>query len=151
MQVFADTTGLPLGLNVIYINTEATIGARTVSEMIQGYIVVTDAGRAAVNVLNSRWRKILRDVQKRKTQTVLVSASIFIGVLGVVTLFSMSEILVTALEGAVQQDKLAMIRTYVRLKGDDSAAGDLSALNTLPDIDARPGPVPPPGLLETSR
>ncbi len=43
VQVYADTTGLPLGLNVIYINTEATIGARTVSEMIQGYIVVTDA------------------------------------------------------------------------------------------------------------
>ncbi len=86
-------------------------------------------------ILNSRWRKILRDVQKRKMQTVLVSASIFIGVLGVVTLFSMSEILVTALEDAVQQDKLAMIRTYVRLKGDDSTAADLSALNTLPDIE----------------
>jgi hypothetical protein len=44
VQVYADTTGLPLGLNVIYINTEATIGARTVSQMIQGYIVVTETG-----------------------------------------------------------------------------------------------------------
>jgi hypothetical protein len=42
VQVFADTTGLPSGLHIIYINTEATIGAQTVSEMIQGYIVVTD-------------------------------------------------------------------------------------------------------------
>jgi ABC-type antimicrobial peptide transport system permease subunit len=85
--------------------------------------------------LNSRWRKILRDVQKRKTQTLLVSASIFIGVLGVVTLFSMSEILVTTLEAAVQQDKLAMIRIYVRLKGNESAATDLSALDKLPKIE----------------
>ncbi|RPJ01518.1 MAG: hypothetical protein EHM39_03195, partial [Chloroflexi bacterium] len=85
-------------------------------------------------ILNSRWRKILRDVQKRKTQTVLVSASILIGVLGVVALFSMSEIIREALEGSVDQDRLAMIRTYVRLKGDNTDATNIGALNALPGI-----------------
>ncbi len=85
-------------------------------------------------ILNSRWRKILRDVQKRKTQTVLVSASILIGVLGVVALFSMSEIIREALEGSIDQDRLAMIRTYVRLKGDDTDAGGITALSSLPGV-----------------
>jgi hypothetical protein len=44
VQVFADTTDLPPGLHVIYINVSATIDDRVVSEMIQGYIVVTDLG-----------------------------------------------------------------------------------------------------------
>jgi hypothetical protein len=42
VQVFADTTGLSPGLHVIYVNTEATIGGQIVSEVIQGYIVVTE-------------------------------------------------------------------------------------------------------------
>jgi hypothetical protein len=42
VQVFADTTDLPPGMRVIYVNVSATIGEHTVAEMIQGYIVVTD-------------------------------------------------------------------------------------------------------------
>jgi hypothetical protein len=42
VQVFADTTDLPPGLHVIYLNVRTTIGERAVAEVIQGYIVVTD-------------------------------------------------------------------------------------------------------------
>jgi ABC-type antimicrobial peptide transport system permease subunit len=55
----------------------------------------------------------------------------------VVALFSMSEITISALEGAVDQDKLAMLRSYVTLKSERSAVAFdyLAALNTLPDIE----------------
>jgi len=42
VQVFADTNGLSPGLHIIYVNAQADIGERTMSEMIQGYIVITD-------------------------------------------------------------------------------------------------------------
>jgi hypothetical protein len=45
VQVFADTTDLPPGLHVIYLNVHTTIGGRAVAEVIQGYIVVTDLAR----------------------------------------------------------------------------------------------------------
>ena len=40
VQVYADTTGLDVGLHTIYINVTATIDNQTVGETIQGYIVV---------------------------------------------------------------------------------------------------------------
>jgi hypothetical protein len=42
VQVFADTTDLPPGMHLIYVNVTADIGDHQVAEMIQGYIVVTD-------------------------------------------------------------------------------------------------------------
>ncbi len=42
VQVFADTNGLSPGLHLIYVNAQADIGERTMSELIQGYIVITD-------------------------------------------------------------------------------------------------------------
>lgn len=42
VQVFADTTDVPPGLHIIYLNVQTTIGGRAVSEVIQGYVVVTD-------------------------------------------------------------------------------------------------------------
>ncbi|MBI5958749.1 MAG: hypothetical protein HY866_08440 [Chloroflexi bacterium] len=42
VQVFADTHDLPPSMYVIYLNVSATIGDQVVSQMIQGYIVVTD-------------------------------------------------------------------------------------------------------------
>ncbi|MBN1566140.1 MAG: ABC transporter permease [Anaerolineae bacterium] len=88
-------------------------------------------------MINTRWLKILRDVQKRKAQTLLVSVSIFIGVFGVVTLLTMGEITVDALNSTIQQDRLAMIRAYVREKNEaaTTATDYLAALNDLPDIE----------------
>ncbi len=64
-------------------------------------------------MFHTRTRKILRDIWTRKVRTLLVSASIFIGVFGVVTLFSTGELLIRQLEKDIQQDRLAMIRTVV--------------------------------------
>ena len=44
VQVYADTTALPPGLHVIFVNVTTTIGDQFVAEMIQGYIVVTADG-----------------------------------------------------------------------------------------------------------
>ncbi len=57
-------------------------------------------------MLRTRGRKIFRDIATRKTRTALVSASIFIGVLGVVMLFSMGEIFVDRLETTMPEEKL---------------------------------------------
>ena len=80
--------------------------------------------------LNTRLTKIVREILTRKTRTALVVSSIFIGVFGVVTLFSMGDIIVGALEGAVDIDRLAMIRTYVTLKSS-TATPDPAFLDTL--------------------
>lgn len=61
-------------------------------------------------MLKTRTRKIWGDILSRKGRTALVSMSIFIGVLGVVTLFSMGDILVSRLEHDIQKDKLSMVK-----------------------------------------
>ncbi|MBZ0305691.1 MAG: ABC transporter permease, partial [Anaerolineae bacterium] len=63
--------------------------------------------------MHTRGRKIQQDIFSRKTRTALVSFSIFIGVLGVVTLFSMGDILTSRLRETIKQDKLAMTHQYV--------------------------------------
>lgn len=81
-------------------------------------------------------RKIMRDILARKARTALVSISIFIGVLGVVTLFSMGEIVVNRMEETVLEDKLAMTRSYVSLTGDQApdTEADLNVIQQLPDV-----------------
>ncbi len=61
-------------------------------------------------MIQTRLRKILRDIGSRKTRTFLVSFSIFIGVFGVVALFSTGELLINQLEKDIQKDRLAMMR-----------------------------------------
>ncbi|MCQ3930386.1 MAG: hypothetical protein DPW16_07985 [Chloroflexi bacterium] len=81
-------------------------------------------------------RKIFGDILARKARSALVSISIFIGVLGVVTLFSMGNILVNRMEETVQEDKLAMTRSYVTLTGSQApdTQADLDALRQLPEV-----------------
>lgn len=81
-------------------------------------------------------RKIFSDILSRKARSALVSISIFIGVLGVVTLFSMGNILVNRMEETVQEDKLAMTRSYVTLTSSQApnTDSDLGALEQLPDV-----------------
>ncbi len=87
-------------------------------------------------LLRTRFRKILRDIWSRKVRTLLVASSIFIGVFGVVTLFSTGEILVNQLERDIQQDRLAMIRVVLTVSAgaqvDNEAA--LAALRAVPGV-----------------
>ncbi len=88
-------------------------------------------------MIHSRWRKIFREVVARKTRTLLVAASVFIGVMGVVTMFSMSEIVIGTLESSIHQDQLAMIRAYITLKENGNALDTtyLDTLSALPEVD----------------
>jgi putative ABC transport system permease protein len=80
-------------------------------------------------------RKVVRDVWSRKTRTLLVSASIFIGVLGVVTLFSSSDLLISQLENDIQQDRLAMMRIFVTV----TRAAEIDNAAVLNDLNAQAG------------
>ncbi len=86
-------------------------------------------------------RKILRDLWTRKARTALVSASIFIGVLGVVALFSMGDIMVDRLEKTVQAEKLSMTHAYVMRASADEPdnAADLAVVRNLPNVTAVQG------------
>ena len=72
----------------------------------------------------TRQRKIYGDVLSRKGRTALVSLSIFIGVLGVVTLFSMGDILVSRLKKDIQEDKLAMVKIGLTPSSTDANLSD---------------------------
>lgn len=61
-------------------------------------------------MIRTRTRKILRDLWSRKVRTILVSMSIFIGVLGVVTLVSAGQLLLNQLEQDLQEERLSMVR-----------------------------------------
>ena len=92
-------------------------------------------------MFRSRFRKVLRDVWARKGRTILVAIAIFVGVLGVVALVSSGDIMLMQLRKDLQQDKLAMIRTFVSVpKGielDNTAY--LQKLRELPGVTAIQG------------
>ncbi len=64
-------------------------------------------------MFRSRWRKIFRDVWARKSRTAMASAAIFIGVLGVVTLTSMGDLIVSQLKQDLKEDELPMQSVFV--------------------------------------
>ena len=89
--------------------------------------------------MGTRNRKIFRDVITRKTRTALVSISIFIGVLGVVTLTSAGDILINQLRDDLVEDELPMVLAVVDLDdGLDAAEVDQAAaldpLRTYPGV-----------------
>ncbi|MCB9437217.1 MAG: ABC transporter permease [Anaerolineales bacterium] len=85
---------------------------------------------------NTRGRKILRDIAARKARTALVSTSIFIGVLGVVMMFSMGELFIRQIERTIDVDTLSMVYTYVSLNSDDvDNEAVLETLRAIPDIE----------------
>ena len=86
-------------------------------------------------------RKIVRDILSRKARTALVVISIFIGVLGTVTLFTMGDLFVRQLEEDLKEEELAMTRTYVAplpaaTIDDESNAQTLAALAEVPGLTA---------------
>ncbi len=87
-------------------------------------------------MIHTKLRKILRDVGSRKTRTFLVSFSIFIGVFGVVALFSTGELLINQLEKDIQKDRLAMMRIFLTSSREaqiDNEAS-LAALRAQPGV-----------------
>lgn len=65
-------------------------------------------------------RKILRDVLSRKTRTFLVSASIFIGVLGVIALFTTRNLISRTLDETIKPSEIAMIDLVVSASQQDT-------------------------------
>ena len=64
-------------------------------------------------MFRSRWRKIIREVWARKSRTVMASAAIFVGVLGVVTLTSMGDLLISQLKQDLNEAELPMQAVFV--------------------------------------
>ncbi|MBN1679290.1 MAG: ABC transporter permease [Anaerolineae bacterium] len=91
----------------------------------------------------SMFQKILGDIRTRKGRTALVSISIFIGVLGVVTLITAGDLLVKQLKADIQQDALPMVQAYITIPGDAPANLDdaryLDSIRTLPNVDVVEG------------
>ena len=100
-------------------------------------------------MIKTRGRKVIRDVMARKGRTALVSIAIFIGVLGTITLFSLSDIIVGQLREDIKEDELSMLTVFTAVDLDEAANGDGvidpekvspdEALNILRDPDQLPG------------
>ncbi len=95
-------------------------------------------------ILGTRTRKILRDVWSRKVRTLLVATSIFIGVLGVVTLMTVGDLMIGRLHEDYDVDAMPML--YVVTNVPDGAVLDndayfaqLSQIEGLTDLEARSG------------
>lgn len=63
--------------------------------------------------MGTRTRKVFRDIVARKARTALVSVSIFIGVLGVVTLVGCGDLLITRIYDNIDPDKMPMLGVNV--------------------------------------
>jgi|AMZC01.1.fsa_nt_AMZC01001093.1_9 putative ABC transport system permease protein len=87
---------------------------------------------------DSIWRKIIGDIKTRKGRTALVAISIFIGVLGVVTLITAGDLLVRQLTADIRQEELPMLASFVVIPGDPPANLDnqavLATLAELPGV-----------------
>lgn len=92
-------------------------------------------------MIRTRVKKILRDIWSRKARTLLVSISIFIGVFGTITLFTMGDLLVRQLEKDLDKNKLGMIRTYLATNPGAEVDNEalLSTLRGLPDVTVAEG------------
>ncbi len=87
-------------------------------------------------MFHTHLRKILGDLRKYRSRTLLVSASIFIGVLGTVSLFSMGDIIVRQLEQDIKPDRMAMLTVSLRVVDIEAIDNPtlLNALQTTPQL-----------------
>ncbi len=87
-------------------------------------------------MFRSRWRKIFREVWARKSRTVMASAAIFVGVLGVVALTSMGDLLVRQLNKDLKEEELPMQQAFVSAPSGAQLdnAGFLEALKAFPGV-----------------
>ena len=84
-------------------------------------------------MFRSRGRKIFRDVWARKGRTAMASAAIFVGVLGVVALTSMSDLLISQLKGDLKEEELPMQSVFVSAPSG-AQLDNASYLDTLEDF-----------------
>lgn len=94
--------------------------------------------------LGTRTRKILRDVSSRKVRTILVAASIFIGVIGVVTLMSVGELMTSQLEEDYDVDTLPMLWVVTNVPSgaeldNDAYFNELNQIEGITQLEARSG------------
>ncbi|NDJ77953.1 MAG: ABC transporter permease, partial [Chloroflexi bacterium] len=85
----------------------------------------------------SMWKKIWGDIRTRKSRTFLVALSIFIGVLGVVSLISAGDIMVTQRQADIKEDELPMISTFVAVPG--SVEGNIDDNDVIDTLATYPG------------
>jgi len=87
-------------------------------------------------MFRTRGRKVFRDLWARKGRTTMAAASIFIGVLGVVILVSVSHLLIRQLRKDIKEDELAMMQVFLTLPGDTQVdnAAYLETLGALPGV-----------------
>lgn len=70
-------------------------------------------------MLKTRGRKIFRDILSNKLRTTMVAISIFVGVLGVVTLTSVGDMMVSKFNEDIREENLPMMVIGTDLQGDD--------------------------------
>ncbi len=87
-------------------------------------------------MFRSRWRKIFRDVWARKARTAMTSIAIFVGVLGVVSLSSSGDLLVSQLKQDLKEDELTMQAIFVSAPSGAQLenASYLQALEAFPGV-----------------
>ena len=87
-------------------------------------------------MFRSRWRKIFREVWARKSRTIMASAAIFVGVLGVVALTSMGDLLVSQLNEDLKEEELPMQQAFVSAPSGAQLdnAGFLETLDAFPGV-----------------
>jgi ABC-type lipoprotein release transport system permease subunit len=68
--------------------------------------------------MSTQIRKIVRDIWSRKSRTAMVSISIFIGVLGVVTLMTVGEVMINQMREDINPEELAMVGVVLNTPGD---------------------------------
>lgn len=85
---------------------------------------------------NTKLVKIWRDITSQKTRTILVTASIFVGVLAVVVLTTLGSLLKRQLLEDLQPSQMAMLRVYVSPSADTSIDNEavLESLETQPGV-----------------
>ena len=87
-------------------------------------------------MFGSRSRKIFRDVWTKKSRTAMASIAIFVGVLGVVSLWSSGDLLVSQLKEDLKEEELLMQAVFVSAPGGAQLdnASYLEALEEFPGV-----------------
>lgn len=95
-------------------------------------------------MLGTRTRKILRDIWSRKVRTLLVATSIFIGVLGVVTLMTVGDLMISRLNEDYDVEAMPMLWVVTNVPDgavldNEAYFAELSQIEGLTDLEARSG------------
>lgn len=87
-------------------------------------------------MLGTRTRKIYRDIWSHKLRTMLVAVNVMIGVFGVVTLVSASDLIVSQMRHDLDPAGLPMVTAFIDSKGTPA---DLQSLRDQPNLTALQG------------